>query len=95
MQEGTLALMQLAKTCAALARLSDAGVPFIGSCVARFDPGAREHFFGFLQRNYPDLVERYERLYQGAHAAPDYVRDVTQVVSDEAGRVGLARRASH
>jgi acetyl-CoA carboxylase carboxyl transferase subunit beta len=29
MQEGTLALMQLAKTCAALARLGDAGVPFI------------------------------------------------------------------
>ncbi len=29
MQEGTLALMQLAKTCAALARLADAGVPFV------------------------------------------------------------------
>ncbi len=29
MQEGTLALMQLAKTCAALARLGDAGVPYI------------------------------------------------------------------
>ncbi|CAN5440184.1 acetyl-CoA carboxylase, carboxyltransferase subunit beta [soil metagenome] len=29
MQEGTLALMQLAKTCAALERLSDAGVPFV------------------------------------------------------------------
>jgi acetyl-CoA carboxylase carboxyl transferase subunit beta len=29
MQEGTLALMQLAKTCAALSRLSDPGVPYI------------------------------------------------------------------
>jgi acetyl-CoA carboxylase carboxyl transferase subunit beta len=29
MQEGTLALMQLVKTCAALARLADAGVPFV------------------------------------------------------------------
>jgi acetyl-CoA carboxylase carboxyl transferase subunit beta len=29
MQEGTLALMQLAKTCAALARLADRGVPFL------------------------------------------------------------------
>ncbi|HEY8770467.1 MAG TPA: acetyl-CoA carboxylase carboxyltransferase subunit beta [Thermoleophilaceae bacterium] len=28
MQEGTLALMQLAKTCAALGRLADAGVPY-------------------------------------------------------------------
>jgi acetyl-CoA carboxylase carboxyl transferase subunit beta len=29
MQEGTLALMQLAKTCAALGRLSEAGVPYL------------------------------------------------------------------
>jgi acetyl-CoA carboxylase carboxyl transferase subunit beta len=29
MQEGTLALMQLVKTCAAVERLADAGVPFI------------------------------------------------------------------
>ena len=29
MQEGTLALMQLAKTCAAIGRLADAGVPYI------------------------------------------------------------------
>jgi len=29
MQEGTLALMQLAKTCAALARLAEAGVPYV------------------------------------------------------------------
>ncbi len=29
MQEGTLSLMQMAKTSAALARLSDAGIPFI------------------------------------------------------------------
>lgn len=29
MQEGTLALMQLAKTCAALGRLADAGVPYL------------------------------------------------------------------
>jgi acetyl-CoA carboxylase carboxyl transferase subunit beta len=29
MQEGTLSLMQLAKTCAALGRLSDAGVPYV------------------------------------------------------------------
>src|SRR5688500_13720409 len=29
MQEGTLSLMQLAKTVAALGRLADAGVPFI------------------------------------------------------------------
>ena len=29
MQEGTLALMQLAKTCAAIARLAEEGVPYV------------------------------------------------------------------
>jgi acetyl-CoA carboxylase carboxyl transferase subunit beta len=29
MQEGTLSLMQLAKTCAAVGRLGDAGIPFV------------------------------------------------------------------
>jgi acetyl-CoA carboxylase carboxyl transferase subunit beta len=44
MQEGTLSLMQLAKTCAALGRLADAGVPYIslmtdpttGGCYASY-----------------------------------------------------------
>ena len=46
-----------------LSAIAEAGVPFSGSGVARFDPGAREHFFAFLAREHPDLVEGYERLY--------------------------------
>ena len=40
MQEGTLSLMQLAKTVAALGRLADAGVPYI-SLHDRPDDGRR------------------------------------------------------
>lgn len=77
-----------------LKAIAEAGVPLSGSCVARFDPGAREHFFNFLQETFPDLLERYERLYAGAHAAADYVRGVRRVVADEAGKAGLARSSA-
>jgi len=71
----------------------ESGVPFIGSCVARFESGARDHFFSFLARAFPDLREPYERLYRGPHASREYVERVRQAVSDEAGRVGLVRRS--
>jgi DNA repair photolyase len=52
------------------------GLRLAGSCVARFDAGVREHFFAFLEREYPELVEGYRRLYPGAHAARRYAAAV-------------------
>lgn len=77
-----------------LAAIAEAGVPFHGASVARLDPGAREHFFEFLQRAYPDLVERYARLYRGSRAAAPYTRKVADMVAREADRVGLTRNRS-
>jgi DNA repair photolyase len=67
-----------------IASIADAGVPLLGSCVARFDPGAREHFFEFLARRYPDLVARYEQLYRSSRADPEYVRVVKTRVDEAA-----------
>jgi len=75
-----------------LAAIADAGVPFAGSGVARFDPGAREHFFAFLTREHPDLVEGYERLYPGANAPVTYVKAVKKVVTDTLERLRVAGR---
>ena len=60
--------------------IRDAGVPFIGSCVTHLEPGVREHFFGFLSRTFPELVEGYERLYQGSYAPASYADAVKNVV---------------
>jgi acetyl-CoA carboxylase carboxyl transferase beta subunit len=54
MQEGTLALMQLAKTCAALARLRDAGVPFISVMT---DPTTGGVFASFASLGDVNLAE--------------------------------------
>ncbi len=75
-----------------LTAIADAGVPFSGSGVARFDPGAREHFFAFLGREHPDLLEGYERLYSGAHASATYTQAVKNVVSSTLERLRAAGR---
>jgi DNA repair photolyase len=74
---------QIERTVAAIA---EAGVPLAGVDVARLDPGVREYFFAFLAREYPALVPGYERLYQTARAKRAYVRAVTGIVDDLAGR---------
>jgi len=63
-----------------LRAISDAGAKCVGTAVARFDPGVREHFFAFLEREYPSLVTGYERLYAGSSASRGYVEEVRAMV---------------
>jgi DNA repair photolyase len=78
-----------------LSAIADASVRFAGAGVARFDPGAREHFFSFLERSFPSLVEAYERLYPKVHAPSAYVNTVQRIVDAAARKVGLRARPRH
>lgn len=62
--------------------IAASGVRLAGANVAHLDAGVRDYFFGFLTREYPALVEGYERLYRGSYAAKAYVDDVTKSVRD-------------
>lgn len=75
-----------------LSAVAEAGVPFSGSGVARFDPGAREHFFAFLTREHPGLVDGYGRLYGGVNARADYAKAVKAVVAEGLARTGAGAR---
>jgi DNA repair photolyase len=75
-----------------LQAIRDSGARFVGANVARFDPGVREYFFGFLGREYPHLLPGYERLYARTSARPDYERRVKAVVKDAAERAGVITR---
>jgi DNA repair photolyase len=66
--------------------IADAGVRLAGAGVAHLEAGVREHFFGFLEREYPALLAGYERLYTGAYASPAYASAVDAVVKQAAGR---------
>lgn len=77
--------------------IADAGVRLAGTCIARFEPGVREHFFPFLEGAFPALVDGYQRLYgAGSNAKRDYTASVKAIVEDAAARAGLrpARAAS-
>jgi DNA repair photolyase len=65
-----------------LEAIAAAGVAYLGSNVARFDDGVRGHFFGFLAREYPALVEGYTRLYPRAYARRGYVDRIKMLVKD-------------
>jgi DNA repair photolyase len=72
-----------------LRAIRDSGARFVGANVARFDPGVREYFFDFLSREYPHLLDGYERLYTRTSASTGYVRQVKAVVDETARRLGL------
>ena len=74
-----------------LQAFADAGARFVGTCVARLDQGVREHFFGFLAREYPDLVDGYSRLYSSSRAAKPYVAEIDAMVEVLARKAGVTR----
>lgn len=41
------------------------GAQFLGARVLYLQPGTREHFLGFLQAEYPGLLDEYRRLFPG------------------------------
>ena len=70
-----------------LQAFADAGVRQIGANVARLDPGVKEHFFAFLAREYPHLLEGYRRLYPRAYASKEYTAKVKETVRALSNRV--------
>jgi DNA repair photolyase len=71
-----------------LAAIQGAGLTAVGSNVARLDDGVRQHFFAFLGRVFPDLLEGYQRLYRKNYAAREYVSQVKAVVKACRERIG-------
>jgi DNA repair photolyase len=60
---------------ALLAAAKEAGASFVAWSALRLGPAARRHFLPHLAREFPDLVERYERHYgRGDKADRAYCR---------------------
>ncbi len=76
-----------------LEAIEEAGLRFGGACVARLDPGVREHFFAFLERSHPDLAGRYARLYTRTNARRSYTDAVTARVAGIRRALASGRRA--
>src|SRR5215217_6866994 len=67
---------QPSKLEATIKAIADHNAAFLGSNVMYLKGGTKDHFMGFLDREFPHMVKSYGRLYAGAYAAPAYVKEV-------------------
>src|SRR5262245_4487430 len=69
--------------------IADHDAAFLGANVMYLKGGTRDHFMGFLAREFPGMVAGYGRPYAGAYASPAYVREVRAVIEMFKQRVGM------
>ena len=72
-----------------LKAIADSGARSVGAMVMHLEAGTREHFMGFLAREFPELAERYGHLYAAKYAPPAYVKRVQEMVGVLKARYGL------
>jgi DNA repair photolyase len=83
---------QTSRLEATIKAAADHGAAFCGANVMYLKGGTKDHFMGFLAREYPHMVASYERLYAGAYASADYVRTVRGLIEMLQERYGLRAR---
>src|SRR6476619_2257653 len=59
---------QPAKLEATIRATADHGASFMGANLLYLKGGTRDHFMGFLQKEFPQLTDAYNALYAGAYA---------------------------
>ncbi|PYV17243.1 MAG: radical SAM protein [Acidobacteria bacterium] len=72
---------------------SEAGARFLYGNVLFLMPSAMRQFMPFLEREFPDLVRRYRKLYaRSAYLSGEYKERLLKLVADLRGRYGLDNR---
>ena len=81
-----------AKLEATIKAIADHGAAFMGANVLHLKEGTRVHFMNFLEKNYPDMSKKYQRLYPGAYAPKSYAREVQGIVKMLQSKYEVRRR---
>jgi DNA repair photolyase len=84
---------QSSKLDATIKAIADHDAAFVGANVMYLKGGTKDHFMGFLAREFPHMAEGYRRLYVGAYAAPAYVREVRGIVEMFKARHGMSGKS--
>lgn len=77
---------------ATVAAAAEAGACFLWANVVYLKPGTKEHFFHFLEREYPHLVPRYARMFPGAYAPARVKASVQGAIAELQQRWPVADR---
>jgi DNA repair photolyase len=72
--------------------IADHGARFVGCNVMYLQDGTRSHFMKFLEREFPSMLPRYERLYAAKYPPHEYRKEVQGMVRALQQRYGLTRR---
>jgi DNA repair photolyase len=72
--------------------VADHGARFVGCNVMHLQDGTRAHFMKYLEREFPSMVPRYERLYANKYPPTAYRQQVQSMVRVLQERYGLGQR---
>jgi len=72
--------------------IADCGARFVGCNVMYLQDGTRSHFMDFLEREFPSMRPRYERLYEKKYPPTSYRKEVQAMVRILQRRYGITRR---
>ncbi len=76
--------------------IADAGASHVTPIVLHLRPGAREWFMAWLERDHPELVPKYQRLYgRGWYAPKAYQQQISSAVHELAERFRVGRAGAH
>jgi len=83
---------QPSKLEATIKAIADHGAAFMGANVMYLKDGTKDHFMGFVAKEFPHMLDSYNRLYAGAYARADYVKAVRGMIDSLQARYDLGRR---
>ena len=72
--------------------IADHGARFVGCNVMYLQAGTRTHFMHFLEREFPSMAPRFERLYDRTSPPASYQQEIKSMVRVLQDRYGLAKR---
>ncbi len=76
-----------------LKAIADHGARFVGCSVMHLQDGTRAHFMKFIERDFPSMLPRFEKLYAQKFAPDAYRREVKAMVRVLQQRHGLTSTA--
>jgi DNA repair photolyase len=72
--------------------IADHGARFVGCNVMHLEDGTRTHFMRFIEREFPSMLPRFERLYARKYPPESYSKEVKAMVRVLQERHGIRRR---
>jgi DNA repair photolyase len=73
--------------------IADHGARFFACNVMYLQDGTRTHFMKFIEREFPSMQPRFERLYRKKHAPEAYRREIAAMVDVLQKRYGVGSRS--